>query len=317
VSLSIFQIEAIQKILLNTVFVSIPEEIYFVLFTYIMMGEFDQWKDEDCKRLFQPWDYPRILIPAISSAVVSNVLRYTGAGSDVVTLGTFFMLFFGIVAMGDIFNNAGALKWMGKVILFLLLGSLLGGLCEFIYVPFLLYGTGESLLIINDNIFLNFLFSLPARFLEFSIIIFLLVYKRSLLKARIVKMIVESKFLVTLTIAALIVNLNFYIIMYNIICYNKALTLLSAGLRIAVVLGVCLFPIINLSALVWCTYYVKNNEAVRKKAASETLRKIAAELKSHLEGGNRDHLVWVLNGLVANLQVVADELYCEERRNGR
>lgn len=219
--------------------------------------------------------------------------------------------------MGDIFNNAGALKWMGKVILFLLLGSLLGGLCEFLYVPFLLYGTGESLLIINDNMFLNFLFSLPARFLEFSIIIFLLVHKRSLLKARIIKMIVESKFLVTLTIAALIVNLYFYIIMYNIICYNKALTVLSAGLRFTVVLGVCLFPIINLSALVWCTYYVKNNEAVRKKAASETLRKIAAELKSYSEGGNRDHLVWVLNGLVANLQVVADELYCEERRNGR
>ncbi|MCR4441308.1 MAG: hypothetical protein QHH10_04100 [Peptococcaceae bacterium] len=285
-----------------------------MLFTYIMMGEFDQWEDEDCRKLFQPWDYSRVLIPAVASAAVSNILRYTGASPDIVTLGTFLALFFGIVAMGDVLNNAGALKWIGKAFFFLILSILSAGLCELLYVPFLLYGTGESLLTINENLFLNFIFSLPSRFLEYSLLVFLLAHKRSLLKARIIKIIFESKVLVALTIAALLINLYFYLIMYNVVCYEKALVALPAGLRLAAVLGVCLFPVVNLSALVWCIYYLKNSETAKKKAASASLRKIVAEIKAYPEGGNRDHLVWALNGLAVNLEEVADELYSEEQQ---
>lgn len=68
------QIETIHKIVMNTLLISIPEEVYFVLFTYILMGEFDQWEDEDCPRLFQPWNYPRVFIPAVAAAVISNIL---------------------------------------------------------------------------------------------------------------------------------------------------------------------------------------------------------------------------------------------------
>ncbi len=309
------QITTIYKIMMNTLLVSIPEEIYFVLFTYIMMGEFDQWMYGDCKKLFQPWDYPRILVPAVSAALVSNILLYTGADMSIISLVIILVLFAGIVAMGDILNNAAALRWMGKALIYLLFAALFLTFCEFLYIPFFLYGTGMTVAELNNDTLLKFLISLPGRVMEYSLIVYLVAHKRSLLKARLLKMVFESKALTALTLGALLTDACFMIFMARLVGNERALAAFSAEVRFAVILGICLFPPVNLATLVGCTYFVHNRAAAQKKEAADRIRKIVKVVKTCAENGSTVNVFWKLNGLYTGLEGVANDLYQQKGLN--
>lgn len=313
---NIMQIDIIYKIIINTILNSIPEELFVVLFTYILMGEFDQWKDEDCKRLFQPWDYSRIIVPTVATALISNVLRYTGANEGIVSFGTLLAFFITIVAMGDIFNNARALKWMGEVLVFLLLAALCVSVIELTYLPFMVYGTGKPLAEINNNMLHNFIISIPAKIMEYSLLAFLVLHKRSLLKARIIKMVFESKILTAFMLTTLLADFSFLVFMLKIVCYESVLSSLSVDLRLVVFVAICIFPVFNISALIWCTYFINNREATNKKKASDRIKKIMEKIQAYSEKANYDDIVWTLNGLNANLGEVADDLFGSNNKKG-
>lgn len=302
------------KIIINTLLVSIPEEVFFVLFVYIMMGEFDHWKDKDCKKLFYPWDYSRILIPAIFSAIISNVLRYSGASSSIVSFGTMLSLFVSIVAMGDIFNNARALKWIGEVLLFLLLGAMCAAIIEFPYLYILVIGMGKSLALINNNMLLNFFASIPMKIIQFIIIIYLILYKRSLLKVRMVSTIFTSRILMILTIIIFITNFSFLVIMLKVFLYDNVFSYLATEFQLLTIVGICSLPIANIFSLLGSIYFMKNSEIAYKKMISERINILVEEIKEYPIKGSHENINWHLNGLENNLVEIANNLYMEEKK---
>lgn len=304
----------IEKIIVNTLLNSIPEELFVVLFVYILMGEFDHWKDKDCKKLFHSWDYSRILVPAIFSAIVSNVLRYGGASSSIVSFGTIFSLFISIVAMGDIFNNARALKWIGEVLLFLLLGSMCIAIIEFPYLYILVMGMGKSLTLINNNMLLNFLISIPMKILQFIIIFYLILYKRSLLKTRMVSMIFTSQILMILTVITFTANFSFLVIMLKVFCYDNAFGYSATEFQLIILIGIYIFPIANIFSLLGSIYFVKNRETAHKKAIYERIKTIVEEIREYPIKGSHENINWHLNGLENNLEELANSLYIEEKK---
>lgn len=309
--------EIVLKVIMNTLLVSIPEEIFVVLFTYILMGEFDQWNDKDCKKLFQSGDYARILVPAITTALISNILRYNSAPSGIITLVMLNTIILGIVVMGDIYNNARAVKWILEVTLYVLFAVIVIAVIEFMYIPFFVYGIDKPLAEINNSIWNNFLLSAPGTIIEYIILAFLVARKRSLLQARIIKIIVDSKVLTAFSLVICAIDFTFFWLMIKLVCYEKVLINFSLELRMLTIILICLFPILNISALICCTYYVKNGEAKGKREAAERIIQIADDITRYMKKGKYEDINWALNSVNENLRGLATSFFVDENKKTR
>lgn len=308
---SLLQWGIFQKIIFNTLLVSIPEELYLVMFTLILVGEFEYWKEDECKKLINRWDYGRILIPTLTSALLSNILRYTGVNYDIASLITILTVFVIIVLTNDIFGDASAMKWTGKAFAFLMIACITVGVSEFIYVPFVVYGTGKPIQEINKDIWLNFVVSLPSRIIQYSILLYFVSRKRTLLKGKIIMHIVSNPVVLVITSAITLFDLLFYIVAYNLIVYEQVLINISHIMQIIIIIGITLFPILNISGLVWAVYYVKNKEMNDKKTASEKLENMLKDIKLYTNNENYDNIKWKLNEIGMGIEEIATNLYKE------
>ncbi len=311
---SILQLDTMEKILFNTLFVSIPEEIYWVMFTLILVGEFDYWKDPECKKLFHRYDYGRILIPAISVALLSNIFRYTGFNSGLSSLITFIILYIAIVLTNDIFGDSSALKWMGKIFIFLILGIITIGITELLYVPLILYGTDLTMKTINNDMLLNFLISLPSRFIQYSLLLYLIVKKRTSLKGNIFKHIIARPTLLALTSLFVTLNLLFLWIMNKLIMFEKILIDFSYTMQMLIIIGIIIFPIINISTFVWSIYYIKNREVKNKRIIKERLQEILNKLDYHTYKEDWSNTKWKLNEIGMGIEEIATDLYTDYKK---
>jgi len=309
---TLLQINTLYKIVLNTLLVSLLEEFYLVMFTYILMGEFDHWQDEDCRRLFHRWDIQRILTPVLMGAILSNILRYMGFDNTIVTLLSILAIFAGIIITGDIFNNRNALAWIGNAFIFLTLGVISVMVAEFIYMPIILYGLGKTMEEINNNVFLNFAFSLPSTLLEYLFLIFLIIKKRTLLKANIIKPISNSKAHIALTSIVVVFDLIFMLVLITVVCYDKILINSSFLFQIFIIIGTCIFPLINIFALAFGVY-LKENKAVKKdKDASEKLKALSDKINLYTNDENYDNIKWKLNEINMEIEEISQVLYLEK-----
>jgi hypothetical protein len=127
-------------------------------------------------------------------------------------------------------------------------------IAELIYSPFIYYGSEIDVVMVNDNVLLNFFVSLPSRLIEYTILVFFVIKKRTLLKANIIRPIFESKTLTAITLVTLVIDCTFVFIMIRVICIDKILAELTTLLRLVIVLGVCIFPILNILSLVFAVY---------------------------------------------------------------
>ena len=305
------QCDILQKIILNTLLVSIPEEFFLVMFTLILVGEFEIWKEPECKKLIHKYDYERILIPTIVSALLSNVLRYSGLNYDATSVITILAVFILVIITNDIFGDASALKWIGKCFVFLILACIIVGISEFLYVPLVVYGTGKPIQEINQNIIVNFLVSLPSRMLQYIILIYLIYHKRTLLKGSIIKHILL--FPVPLLITSLIVffNLVFYIIAYNLIIYDRVLANLTNIIQVVVIVGVVLFPILNILGMAWLACYIKDREVNDRRIASTKLCDLLDKMELYSNSSNYGNIKWKLKEFGMGIEEVASSLYKE------
>ena len=305
------QCDILQKIILNTLLVSIPEEFFLVMFTLILVGEFEIWKEPECKKLIHKYDYERILIPTIVSALLSNVLRYSGLNYDATSVITILAVFILMIITNDIFGDASALKWIGKCFVFLILACIIVGISEFLYVPLVVYGTGKPIQEINQNIIVNFLVSLPSRMLQYIILIYLVYHKRTLLKGSILKHILL--FPVPLLITSLIVffDLVFYIIACNLIIYKRILVNLTIISQVTIIVGIILFPMLNIFCMTWLVWYIKNKEENNKRIASEKLSNLLKEMEIYTDNPKRGNVKWKLKEFGMGIEEVASSLYKE------
>ncbi len=308
---TLFQDSLIVRIVLNTLFVSIPEELYLVMFTLIMVGEFEYWKESECKRLINRFDYVRVFLPTIAGALISNILINAGLNNGFYQFLTPLFMYIIIVLTNDIFGDASAIKWMLKAFISYMIGFLSIGILELLYIPMVLYGTGITLEQLSNSFSHYFLLSLPSRFLQYSILLYLISKRRTLLKGRLIKNMLSSPILIIIFSFLVLCNIFFLWLMYNFIVYDKVLIGFQRISQIFIIIGIVSFPMLNISALLWGFYYMKNSETKDKKKASEKLYILLKEIEIYTNNENYDNIRWKLNEIGMGIKDVAQNLYKE------
>ena len=305
---------AFKNILFSTIFISIPEYFFLVMFTLILVGEFDYWKEDECKKLINKFDYVRVFLPTISVALLANILESLKLGS-VYDLIPPIILYIIIVATNDITGDANAIRWMLKAFIFLSLGYLIAGLSQFIYLPFILYSTDFSLTEINGNLFLYFALSIPSRLIEYSLLLYFVSQKRTLLKGKIFKIILANNILTLIFSILIVLHILFLWIMFKSIIYDKILLCCSYFTKICVVIGIVLFPILNITGLLCGIYYIKNKETNEKKIAHDKLTALLKEIQIFKNSGNNETTQWKLNEISSGIKSIVSNLYSENDKN--
>ena len=237
----LFNENIVGKILINTIIVSIPEELYAVMFTLIMVGEFEYWKEPECKRLINRFDYVRVFLPTIAGALLSNILINTGINFGFFRFLSPIVTFIIIVLTNDIFGDASAIKWMIKAFIFFLMGFLSIGISELSYIPLILYGTDMTMSEFKNNFLLYFLLSLPARFLQYSLLLHLISRKRTFLKGRLIKNLFSNSLVAVIFSLLVFSNIEFLQIMCKAIIFDKALISMS-HISLSFIIALLYFP---------------------------------------------------------------------------
>lgn len=305
---ALLQWDILKRIVLNTLFVSIPEEFYLVMFTLILMGEFNYWKERECKKLFDRWDYIRVFVPVIIGAVISNILRYTGSSIIVICSISMISMFITIVLTGDIWMDANSLKWMWRAFSFLLLGIFTLIAMESIYVPVFLYVTGKTLAEINRNILLNIVLSMPMKLLQLIILFIAFTWKRNLLKISIARLMFENNTMAALSLVSLSSNILFFIVMLKAVLCGKSLFNFAQDFKVLILLLNCIVPIINILTFLLCTYYVKYKETDKQNSAAEKLGKIVEDISVYKDSGKYENIQWKLNEIQKNVESAYKDL---------
>ncbi|EMS72697.1 hypothetical protein CTER_1548 [Ruminiclostridium cellobioparum subsp. termitidis CT1112] len=306
---TLLQHSIFQKVIMNTLLVSIPEEFYFVMFVLILVGEFEYWKEPGCKRLINKFDYFRVFLPTGVVALLSNILRYNGLEGGIYQFIPPVVLYILIVLTNDIFGDASCMKWMGKAFIFLLIGFISIGLSEFIYMPFVLYSTGLTMEEICNDFRLYFGLSLPARVLQYSILLYFVCRKRTLLKGQMFKHIFSNTKLSVIFSLFGVFNIAFMFVMYKAVVYDKALVAIPLATQFVVVIGIVLFPIANIISLLLSSYYIRNLEVNDKKGATDKLESLYKEIQLYTNNGEYDNIMWKLNEFGIGIKEVSNSLY--------
>jgi hypothetical protein len=309
--------DIIYKVILNTLFVSIPEEIYLVMLTLILIGEFDYWKEDECKKIINKWDYSRILIPSVIVALLLNIFKYAGNDSIISSSICFFVFFILIAITNDILNDARPFKWLAKAFIFLVVGQISIGLTEIIYVPFVLNATGRTLTEINNNILLNFLISLPSRLIQYTFLAILVNRKRKRDKGSFFTYLVSNQVLLLLLAVMVIFDLLFLIVMYYVIIVKGALTGTPFIIEFLTIICVTMLPLLNISAMMWASFYVKNQEMNEKKNTLGMLNEVLGSLDKYSKEESYENIPWKLNEIGIAIDEIAAGLNNENNTNNK
>lgn len=309
---ALFQNSLAVKIIINTLFVSIPEELYGVMFTLIMIGEFEYWKEAECKRLINRFDYVRVFLPTITGALLSNILINTGLNHGFFQFLSPIVTFIIIVFTNDIFGDASTVKWLMKAFVFYLIGFLSIGISEFSYLPIVLYSTGLTMPEIRENLYLYFLLSLPARFLQYTLLSCMISRRRTLLKGRLVKNLLAHPVLIVIFTFLVLTNILFLWFMYRSIIFERKLLNIPVLYQFFTTIGIVSFPMVNISSFLWGFYLLKNKETVDKKVASEKLHILLKDIESYTNNEKYDNIRWKLNEVSMGIEEVAEKLYKDD-----
>ncbi|MDP4180127.1 MAG: hypothetical protein Q8942_03440 [Bacillota bacterium] len=306
--INILNFKFINDIILNTLFLSIPEEFFVVMFTLILIGEFDYWREEECRKVFDGWDYFRVFLPVILGALISNILRFLNVDTYMVSILTISSIFVSIILTGDIWGDSTALKWIKKAFVFLMLASLITITVESSYAPFIIYGSGISLKELNDNVLMNFLSSLPTRVIQYSILAFLFAKKRTLLQGKILKTIFESSGLTIFTSVLLSSNVIFMIAIMKAIGSEKVLSHLPFELRAIIIIGTCIFPLLNIFICFSSIYYVKNRESKKNQMIVQKLNYLSNNINLFSDSKKNDGVKWKLFEIQQEISEISKNL---------
>lgn len=308
---TLFQNSLAAKIILNTLFVSIPEELYAVMFTLIMVGEFEYWKEPECKRLINRFDYVRVFLPTVVGALLSNILINTGLNYGIFQFVSPIVTYIIIVLTNNIFGDASAVKWMLKASIFFLIGFLSIGISEFVYISLVLSSTGLTITEIRGNILLCFMLSLPSRLIQYSLLTYLVSRRRSLLKRNMIKVLLSNPVIAGIFAFLIFANVLFLQILCSSIVSNKLLIPLSHTSQILIITGVVVFPMLNISVFLWGVCFLKNAEVKYRKNAAEKLITMLKEIEIYTNNENYDNIRWKLNEIGVGIEDVAQTMYKE------
>ncbi|PYG87042.1 hypothetical protein LY28_02425 [Ruminiclostridium sufflavum DSM 19573] len=312
---NLFTYDGIAKILIDTLLISVPEVFFWVMFTLTLVGEFEYWKEPECKRLINKFDYVRVFLPTIVVALLINIMDYMGLNmyiSQLISISVFYII---VVLTNDVFGDASALKWMAKAFVFMVLGFFIIQILKNIYIPYVLYMANLSVKEVNGSFLLSFILTLPVRLLQYSLLLYFVIRKRTFLKGRWLKPILSSPLLTALLFSIIVFNILFLQIVYKTVISVETLKELSSTSIVVLLIGVVLSPIINIMAFLIGCYYLKDKEIKDKVSEAEKLHNLSENIRVYINHGNYDNIRWKLNGVKIEVEDIADSIYKDDEKD--
>jgi anionic cell wall polymer biosynthesis LytR-Cps2A-Psr (LCP) family protein len=98
---------------------------------------------------------------------------------------------------------------------------------------------------------------------------------------------------------------------YKAIVFDEILAAMSDTSITFILIGIVLYPILNISGLLWGFYYLKDREVKEKKIASDNLHNLLKDIESFTNSENYDTLKWKLNEIGIGIKDAADKLSTE------
>ena len=253
-------IHNIMNAIINCLLVSMPEESIWFFTVLILMKRFDlldkyMWK-EKIKWLIIPF----------SSSIVINILKYIINSPIIfISISAIITIYIGIIIMlkapeNNILNEKIAHI---KVFLLVLLSfAILIVLTECLYAPFLLKYFGKSIIEVNNVWLINFLMSIPARVIQFVMIIFILSIQNREVYLNILQSILSDKKISLIIIAFIFILIIFWTLLINI--FGNYNILSQYGFNEQVLYSILLFIVPSILLILMISLIVLFIEKINK-----------------------------------------------------
>lgn len=267
-------------LLINTLVVSIPEQLFFVMFSLILMRRYDFLE-------FNGKNVMRFAIAVIPAALLSNILRGL-LGMDMT-----FVLLVGVITLFTVLVTVFRIrsaKGVFKAFLSVLLSFTIVILTQLLYFPFILYGTSITTGQLNHYGPLVLLLSLLDRAVQICLLGVLLLKKRSFMKLNFSKVITRNRALAYLFGGVAAMNLAFVYVMCLLIYIDKILLGLMPAMQVLVVVLTIIFPIINMTVLYGVINYSVNKHTHTRVYMQEESRVLRVLVKLLLQQRRYDEI---------------------------
>ena len=236
--------------LLNMFFVSLPEELFVVSIVLIGIGRDDlldlrMWKDNI------RW----VSMPAIGMSFIISFARLTNIPKSFIQITGILVLY--LLTLVVIKNNnllQEKIKYF-KTLFYIILGIAIISILE-CYYPLILSLTKTNILYINSHFILNFLCAMPARVIEYSILVYLLVKKSDDVKIKLFDIILKNSFLKRSMFSLLIGIMITMIYLIKLIGIDLILINLSFFEQLIIVVMMFIIPTITITFILLIVNYI-------------------------------------------------------------
>lgn len=267
-------------LILNIILVSIPEALFFVAFSLILLKQFQflQFSRENIKKM---------ALAVVPPAVFSNLFRSV-PGIDIN-----FMPLIGIMAITisvALVYRCFTAKQLFKVSLCVTLSFIISMAIQLSYFPLILYGTSFELKEFNEPGMLVVVLLLPERLVEYSLLVYLIMRRKVFTKINLFTYSLRHKGLAIILSLQVAVNLLYICVMTRLIFFDKILFDLPLSKQLIGLSIVTLYPIANLVSMFFAAYYVSNLETRKKRNIQEDLKVSISDIQFYLRRGEYDKI---------------------------
>lgn len=277
----------ISGMILYTIFVTIPEELFIVVFTLILWRRFDLLELK-LKNLM------KLAVPVCSGAIVANILRLVfGFTIDILPLIGIIVMYSLIVMTYKVFNFSEMLK----VFICFVISFLIPGIIQLSYVPLIIYGTNIPLSEFSKPSIMTFILTLPVVLVEVCIVLFILLRKYSRAKVSLIKTVFKSKILTVLIVCVLMFNIVFLWFVSRIISVDKVLIDFSFMIQVLIMVVILTFPVLNVSMLFIVAYNIVSKNAFETMLSKERLKTLMSILESNKDNGDYEKMDLTIDGM--------------------
>ena len=187
-------VQNITNAVLNFCFISLPEEIIWILLILNFLKRFDlldryMWRE----------NYKWILLPAFLSSISINIFIYIIPNLILKFFISITVLYFSInyvLIKTDPIEEK--IKWY-KIIISIILSMVMITISEMIYIPIMLQYFSQPIELLNNNMLLKFIVSLPAK--TFQILLIYFMYKKHSQSEKYISNILKDRILSLITIS--------------------------------------------------------------------------------------------------------------------
>lgn len=243
----------LQQSILNTLIVSMPEEIFITMIVLILLGRYDYISKEIWKRNL----FKIIIVSAIPLSIIFNLLKYSFPNhSNILVVINILLLSISISILYGIKNK----KEYFKILMFTALGFLIFMVTQLITIFIVMYILKMSPNSFNQSAIINFIIVLPERVLQYLMLSLIFLKQNGLTKVNLSKIILENSVLRFFTILFTVGDIVILMWMAKYIVYDKILDKIPLDGQIAMSVGIMILVIISLLSI-WvipmCIYPVE------------------------------------------------------------